>query len=244
MPSFGVWVKFNGIDLSDLIVVDSDKITGRGPLYQEITLQGKSAGDGSYFVKKKRPPRPLGVPFTLIGNSLNDKRQQVDELNKRLNVAGPSPMIFGDESDKTYFAILSGLPDWNEVAEIGQGTLSLICPDPDKIGQSKTVSLSRPLTIEGTAKTWPTIQIDFTAAASSFKVTNQDGKYVNVIYNFAIGDQLILDFSKRKITINGIVHMTALDWANSEWFALVPGDNTLTVTPDVATQITYTPRWL
>jgi predicted phage tail component-like protein len=263
VPSFGISVLFNGTDLSDLIVVDPDKITGRGPLYQVITMQDISGRrNGSYFVRKKRPSRTLGVPFTLIGKSNIDKRQKVDELNNILYVPEPSSIVFEDESDKTYYGIIDGVPDWNEIVETGQGILPFTCPDPNKYGPSKTLTMgvsegdtvvtlfadqaSEYADYGAPVSALPVFNVTFDNPSSEYKITHvESGKYVRVIYDFVAGDTLIIDHKTRKITINDVTHMTALDWANSEFFELVTGNNHFTITDGVAnTDITYIPRWL
>jgi predicted phage tail component-like protein len=77
-------------------------------------------------------------------------------------------------------------------------------------------------------------------------ITQQEtGKFVKIIWDFAAGDVLEIDLKKRKVSINGVLQMTAYDWRSTPYM-LLPGANTLTVVPaEVATtQITFRPRWL
>jgi phage-related protein len=101
--------------------------------------------------------------------------------------------------------------------------------------------------VEGTYKTFPRIEATFTAAASEFKIEHtQKGEYVRVVRDFVEGDVLEIFFGSQKIVLNGIITMTSLDWANSDFFTLDPGAQTLTIEPvDVSdTKIYWKPRWL
>ncbi|MDQ0414239.1 distal tail protein Dit [Mesobacillus stamsii] len=235
---------FNGVDTKDLI--DITKITGRGPATQEIIRKSVPGMDGSLYVKKNRPERPINVEFDLVGLSLEDMRQKVDDLNVILNTDGPVPIVFNDEPNKTYYGSLNGQPSWDEFLFIGSGAINIICLDPYKYGFEENITLGNyPILNGGTAETNPIITATFTATASEYKIDHSNGKFVRVIYNFVVGDVLTIDLTKRKVTINNNLQMTAYDW-HSVPFSLISGENTLTVTPEniATTEIKFAPRWL
>ncbi|MDC3414263.1 distal tail protein Dit [Terrihalobacillus insolitus] len=137
---------FNGVDFdtrfNGAFFVDS--IDGRGVMAQETNRISVPNRDGSYYQDKRRPERPLKVTVTMVGSSLEDIRLKVDELNSILDVKNPASIVFKDEPTMTYYGILDGQPDWNEIIYMGQGTLTFICPDPNKYGSthSQTISTS------------------------------------------------------------------------------------------------------
>ncbi len=102
------------------------------------------------------------------------------------------------------------------------------------------------VTNSGTYKTYPVVTVKFSAAASEYKITGPNGDYVRVVKSFAAGDELVIDFDKHYVTLNGVSAMPYLDWENSKFFELQPGDNILTCTPDNVALVTTTwkPRWL
>jgi predicted phage tail component-like protein len=102
------------------------------------------------------------------------------------------------------------------------------------------------VTNSGTYKTYPVVTVKFTASASEYKITGPNGDYVRVVTSFAAGDELVIDFDKHYVTLNGVSAMPYLDWKNSKFFELQPGDNNLTCTPDNVALVTTTwkPRWL
>jgi predicted phage tail component-like protein len=179
-----------------------------------------------------------------------DLRKIEEEIAAWLITDEPVELVFDDEPDRVYFAVVDGSLDINELVNVGEGTITFICPDPYKYGAETNISFvnnAASPNVGGTYKTFPRIEATFTAAATEFKVTHaSSGKYVRVIKNFIVGDKLIIDFVKRKITLNGIVTMPILDWAKSDFFPLSVGTQTLNVTPTgkATVKIYWRPRWL
>ncbi|MEK5052042.1 distal tail protein Dit [Niallia sp. FSL K6-0212] len=235
------YMRYNGI----ILPIKVKEVGGRGPLSQNVIRSKTPNRPGTTYKKKEYPERPLPVSFYLLETtSLEELREQVDSLSAMLDVEGPKPTVFSDEPSKVYYSILDGEPDWEEIKHYGKGVLPMLRLDPLKYGQEKTVT-STTIINEGTASCTPIFNVEFTSAANEFRVQNEDGKFVRVIWAFVAGDKLVVDFKKRKITINYTVRMTSLDFS-SNWFELRPGENKLTVTPSsvATTTITYTPRWL
>ncbi|AMQ06726.1 distal tail protein Dit [Sporosarcina psychrophila] len=224
-------------------------VEGRGPFSQEIIRQQRSGASGSYYQKRRTPERFLRVHFTIDTTGLTTTRNLVDEqLNRMLNLSGPTPIIFSDEPDRIYYGITEGEPYWGESVRRVKGILYFLCPDPHKYGVEKTMSLQYnvPVNNIGTVATSPIITVNFSAPSSSFIVNHQaTDEMVSVRYNFVAGDILIIDLDKRKIVINGKINMTAYVW-RSRPFSLAPGDNTFTMAPfnGVTATIKYKPRWL
>lgn len=236
-------ITYNGTDLSSMINVTS--IGGRGPLSQNIIRSKIPGKKGSTFHRREIPERIIPVGFELVGNSLEDVRQKVNDLNITLNTEKEVPIVFSDEPSVTYYGALDGQPDWDEILFIGKGTIAILCTDPDKHGveRSSSIGSSTTITYAGSAKTKPTFTIDFTASSTNFEITNGE-KIVKLIRSFVAGDKVVVNFETEKITLNNNLSMTLLDW-RSKYFYLVPGSNTLSVTASVATvTMTYVERWL
>jgi predicted phage tail component-like protein len=239
---------YNGVDLSNRI--DVTKIGGRGPLSQNVIRTSIPGMEGSYYQRRKLPERPIPVSFEMVGNSLEEVRQNVDDLNATLNSEIEVPIEFLDEPGKTYFGSLDGQPDWDELYFIGKGTINLLCCDPLKYGAEVFETFANDEAtpnVDGTYKTFPRIEATFTAAASYFKVTHtQQNKHVRVNRDFVAGDVLEVDFRTGKIMLNGIVTMPLLAWETSDFFTLTPGAQTLNVEPSAVadTKIYWKPRWL
>lgn len=222
--------------------MDIKEINGRGLTNYELSIIESSFRDGGIVQRKRRSPRTLDISYQVIGSTRSEIRQNIDELNGIFNVNHDVPIVFPDESDKTYFGQPESNSEGQELFFMHEGSFRIVCPDPDKIGQQKQRTVDgNSFTYRGTSPTFPIITVDFSESASSFEVSNQDGERVKVNYDFQNGDVLELNFSTQKISINGNVQMTALAWTISKWFSIKPGENTLTSTQPA--DMTYKVRW-
>ena len=232
-------MNFNGIDMSPYLRVRS--IEGRGPLKREVTFTSLSGVDGAYFQRVRKPIRPLKVSIDIRGSDEYELRKNMDTLNGVLNVEAPVPIIFDDENDRTYYGIPEGSEDGDEYTFLSKSAITILCLDPDKYGQTKTVSITGTQIVNyaGTEKASPTIDVTFTAASSEFIISN-DGKELRIIYDFVIGSTLNIDFEKWKVTIDGVLNMPTVDINNPNFFKLKPGVNNLSISPSGETvTLTY-----
>jgi predicted phage tail component-like protein len=236
---------FNGITKSFVKPLRGSNRTPWAPVsreYQEVPYR-----PGALIRKRRKTePHPLPVPVVLIAESIPDLQKAKEEFAAWLIHDDPKPLIFDDEADRTYYAVVDGSFDIDDFVETGQGTIPFVCPEPYKYGANEIVSIDgvNPVTILGTADIQPTITVTFVDIATEFVITH-DSKSIRAIYNFIVGDELVLDVATRKVTLNGNVDMTILDWM-SNWFDLSPGAQLITLSDTtVATvEMSYRPRWL
>lgn len=158
------------------------------------------------------------------------------------------PFTLPAEPDVFYNVRYSGLAEIRRLAVMGIFQLPLVAFDPFAYGEEQEEAFSNgSITVNnaGTVETFPKFTVKFTSAAPEWKVSLGD-KFVRVVRDFDVGDVLEVDFSTGKISINGINNISYLDWQNSQFFSLLPGQNTLTVEPTGVsnTTIKYNPRWV
>lgn len=79
----------------------------------------------------------IEVDILIQGDSLSDLRKRVRDLASWLNQDDVKELIFDNEPDITYYARISGDTDLSEVLEIGEATLTFVCPDPYGYGEEK-----------------------------------------------------------------------------------------------------------
>lgn len=237
-------MRYNGI----LLPIRVKSVGGRGLVNVEATTVTIPNADGSYYVKKRLPDKPMPVECSIFSNGLTDIRKQVDAINNILIVGETVPVTFSDELDITYYAYLNGEADWEEKIYKADGTIPLM-RKPYKYGKEVTFQTTAPdrfiINNTGVDNTNFVITVTFSGTASDYKVTDaRTGNFIRVIYGFVATDVLEIDFAKRKILINGKIQMTTLDFA-SNWFKLAKGTNQLNLvgTSPSTSKLTIKPRF-
>ncbi|MCA1800179.1 MAG: phage tail family protein [Actinobacteria bacterium] len=208
---------FNGLDFSSDIRVN--EITGRGVTPSEVSKIRVPGMTGVHKGRKARLEREISVTFTVIGDSLTDLRNKINTLSERLDLDEVAPLVFSDEPDKTYFAILAGATDDNELMTYGFGTLVFLCPDPYKYGPEMIATLNTDvgtiINVAGTAPTKPIFELTATAPSTYAMVVNSEDEY-NML-----GAPYDVDINKyRKYTLqlgHGMQNVT-------NWTAANPGE--------------------
>lgn len=237
---------FNGIssDSFDIIVKDIKRPLLPNQNDSYLQIPGRH---GSYLFPREMADRIIEIDCALSKTSLADLRNSIRDIAAWLYTEEQQPLSFSDESDKYYLAKLDGAIDVEQIIAIGQFTLCFRC-EPLAYGaevQADFVSDQATITNPGTFEALPIFNATFTAIASEWKVT-LGTKYVRVVHSFQIGDTMEVNCATGAVLINGSRALDKLDWQNSEFFALPPGENTLTITPaGVCTAtIRFRPRWL
>ncbi|WP_083773403.1 phage distal tail protein [Desulfofarcimen acetoxidans] len=92
---------------------------------------------------------------------------------------------------------------------------------------------------------FPKFSVNFIAPTAEWQVT-LGSKYLRVVRAFQIGDTLEINCSTGAVLINTGNALSDLDWQNSEFIALQPGSNTLTMAPHgvCTATVSFIPRWL
>lgn len=95
---------------------------------------------GAYLKHKKIKARQLSVPVVIKG--IDDMQKAKEEVAEWLVTDEPAPLVFTDEPDRTYYAVIDGEGQLDEVFKYGKGTINFICPDPYKYGAEKSFDIS------------------------------------------------------------------------------------------------------
>jgi predicted phage tail component-like protein len=154
-------------------------------------------------------------------------------------------LIFDDETDRHFLALVDGSFDAEEIVSVGYGTIRFVCLNSDKLGLEKSITVTSEFvqsTITGQTETPWTTKTTFTVPQSQFVLESDKGLKIILNYNFIAGDVLTIDADKRDIYLNGRDLATALD-IRSEWNKgeLKVGSVQLKATQ--ATELKYTERY-
>lgn len=242
---------FNGIH-STSKGIRITNIQGRDtlPEIESRTAQAPSK-NGVHYFGYRFMERRITVEINLFGASLFDFRTKIRDLASWLNPKnGPQELIFDDETDKKYYAVVTENTDFEGIFAKRVAEIEFLCPDPFaySITESSATISNDSATINntGTAEAFPINLVDFSASATELKIEKNPNEFIRIVRNFVAGDEVVIDCQVGTVTYNGATNlMTALD-INSDFFSLDPGDTTLTVTPAgvSAVSLVYVRRWL
>lgn len=198
--------------------------------------------DGSVLFPGALKDKTITLECAIVAASLEAKRTLSRQIAAWLHTDDRAILSFDDEPNLYYRAKLTGEIDPEELYRMSTFDLTFnagpLAYGPEQSGAMGTI------TNPGTYKSWPVYAAMFAAAASEWQVTNQDGYYVRVEHDFVAGDALEVNASTSAILINGARAMNKLDWQNSQFFSLRPGENTLTATPAGITAVSWIPCYL
>ncbi|MGS0455066.1 distal tail protein Dit [Bacillus paranthracis] len=127
-------------------------IRGRGILSDEIYELSVPRRAGSYYLGKRTPKRVIEIDFSLKGVSLIDIRKRIDELSKLLYTDNPVEIKFTDEPEYTYYGVKENVEENLEKSNIHQGTITLVCLFPYKVGDLKTYDFKQEWSTEITSR--------------------------------------------------------------------------------------------
>lgn len=106
---------------------------------------------GGYLLNTVTEERQIDVPFVIKAKNQSDLQKVKEDLASWLITDQPCELIFDDEPDRTYLAVLDGSINLEELVFRGKGILTFICPMPYKLGATKTSQFVQSWSTETTA---------------------------------------------------------------------------------------------
>jgi len=140
---------------------------------------------GGYHKSTDVDIRTLEVPILFFKSEMMDIQKTKEDLAEWLITESVEELIFDDEPDRSYFAMIDGSLDLDELIFKGEGVLTFICPDPYKYGYTKIEHSSvqddgtATLTARnnGSVMAQPVFEIEVDQQYTHIDITN--GEYVN-----------------------------------------------------------------
>lgn len=171
--------KFNGIKKDYLFILMGFNRPAFAPIERDIMKVTGLAG--GHLVRTNTGVRTLEVPVILKADDQADMQKRKEDLAEWLVHDTPKELIFDDEPDRTYLAVVDGEVDLDELVFRGRGKITFICHMPYKLGtvQEKTLaiqndSLRAKFKNNGTVESLPTIDITVGAQSPFLDVWNDD----------------------------------------------------------------------
>ena len=155
---------------------------------------------GGYLQNTAVQPRPIDVPVMIEGENIANLQKIKEDLAAWLVTEEPKELIFDDEPDRTYFAIVDETLDLEELVRVGQGTIRFICPDPYKYGQEKNASFPSDvvsLNYGGTADGDPIFELEVLQPVTFALIQNQNDEYMMIGKPVNVDDQVPVEREQR-----------------------------------------------
>lgn len=143
-----------------------------------LTVPGKP---GAYLEGIDIGHRAIEVPIGLVGKNIGNLQKLKEDLAAWLVTDEPKELIFDDEADRTYFAVVDDTFDPDELVRMGQGTIRFVCPDPYKYGPEKEAIFPSDvvsLPYNGTAPGDPVFELEVLQPVTFALIQNQKNEYM------------------------------------------------------------------
>ncbi|CUP20863.1 Phage-related protein [[Eubacterium] contortum] len=118
-------VKFNGIELNTYIDVLQGFTAFSGPKWDPETTSVGRIMRGEDFKYTTYKTKTIPMPFTISG----DIKSKYDMLQRILNVDEPKELVFGNATDRVFYAVPMNDLDFDDWECLGEGTITWLIPD-------------------------------------------------------------------------------------------------------------------
>ncbi|MGX5430488.1 distal tail protein Dit [Bacillus cereus] len=122
---------------------------------------------GGRLLRTQTKMRKILIPIALLYDSAEEAEKLKEEIADWLVTDQPCELIFDDEKDRTFLAVVDETLDLDQLVDLGEGTLTFICPMPYKLGKEQTVDFKKDVSglvanvqNKGTVHSNPIIEID------------------------------------------------------------------------------------
>jgi len=139
--------------------------------------------NGSQFTGFHYGERTFTVEVCFTGETKEELIEKARQLAKVLDVKNPSKLILSDEQDKYYYAVVDGNTSIDRQFNTAKTTITFICYNP--VAYSSLWQTYLPddkgiveVTNEGTAETFPSVEVAFNNNACFLQLTNYEGKTI------------------------------------------------------------------
>ncbi|TKJ00161.1 phage tail family protein, partial [Bacillus cereus] len=173
---------FNGERNPNVIPLQGKKRPAWAPL--ERTFLEVPHYPGGRLIRTQTKMRKIIVPVSLFYESMEEAEKLKEEIANWLITDQPQELIFDDEKDRTYLAVIDESFDPQQLVNLGEGVLTFICEMPYKLGPTRIVEfqsnergLVANIQNKGSLESNPIIEIEVTKPSTFLDVWNGDNYF-------------------------------------------------------------------
>ncbi|GMR66495.1 hypothetical protein BAC7755_31650 [Bacillus sp. MN7755] len=107
---------------------------------------------GALLLNTETEERRIDVPLVIKAKKdMADLQKVKEDLADWLYTEQPAELVFDDELDRTYIALIDGVVDLDEIVNRGKGIITFVCPMPYKLGKTNTHKFTQEWSTETTS---------------------------------------------------------------------------------------------
>ncbi|PIE97249.1 phage tail protein [Bacillus fungorum] len=107
---------------------------------------------GALLLHTETEERRIDVPLVIKAEKdMADLQKVKEDLADWLYTEQPAELVFDDELDRTYIALIDGAVDLDEIVNRGKGIITFVCPMPYKLGKTNTHKFTQEWSTETTS---------------------------------------------------------------------------------------------
>lgn len=172
---------FNGKNIRDYV----DKVTGVSrPVVptRKVTSSEIPQRAGAYYFRSEFGVRVFEFDYVIYGRTLSEIQIRLRRLADILVTNEPRSLVFDDEPNKGYMAILSDETPFDQMNTLGRGKIKLVALDPFAYGPTinqyiDTYNGSTVLN-DGTAETFPVFTADIVKPTTFLSLVAGEDKFI------------------------------------------------------------------
>lgn len=140
---------FNGKRNPNVIPLQGKKRPAWAPL--ERTFLEVPHYPGGRLIRTQTKMRKIIVPVSLLYESMEEAEKLKEEIADWLITDQPQELVFDDEKERTYLAVIDEAFDPEQLVNLGEGVLTFVCPMPYKLGKTNTHKFTQEWSTETTS---------------------------------------------------------------------------------------------
>lgn len=186
---------FNGIRKDYIFILMGFNRPAFAPLNREIIKVNGLAG--GHLIRTNTDVRKIEVPVILRADNQANLQKKKEDLADWLITDDPKELIFDDEPDRTYLAVVDDSADLDELVFRGKGKITFVCTMPYKLGATinKTFAAAGQdfktnFTNKGTVESFPIITVKTNAQSPHLDVWN-GSEYFRLGYPTGIKTKIV-----------------------------------------------------
>lgn len=216
------------------------------------------SASGTYdFGESEYSLRPVIMRIAYIGTSYEELRTRARQIAAWLSTKTWAKLIINDEPDKYYLAKVTGEIDLQNLWESGTADIAFDCqPFAYSVAESE-VAINPATAGDHVFNNPGTREINFKSPQGSKSLITINGSWTTLSltmngatlsYLFAgVNSELIINNADMEVTKDGLNIFNNMTGDIDEFFSIIPGDNTLTVSGsglNITITIKFIPMWM